>query len=448
MNPSSDKKFDIASKKGLAARYLAFKSLKDLSLKMLPTDRLWLIAEKYNVPIRERSFAYDLLSGTIKRRATLDFFIEKFSKRRAQQIDSDVLDILRFGFYQLLYEDSVPDFAAVDTSCELAHLIIGKKPVGFVNAVLRNFQREATGQNRSDMVTISLSNITDYYKSMEIYYSYPVWLIKRWLGRWDEGTVREILEAGNCRPAMTVRPNLLRISGEKLAVILAEQGCEVKTRENGMLELVSHPPISELKAFADGLFQVQDTTAGEVVQKMELKAGMKILDLCAGLGTKTTQLAECLGDRAEITASDTIISKFSKLEKNAERLGIKSIRTSKINDLSAAMFDWVLLDVPCSNTGVFDRRPEARWRLKESDFTTYSKQSIELLNQAEKLLNANGRIAFSTCSIDEEEDERVISKFCESNNWQIAKEHLQLPKIDAESHRTVRTGGYWAILER
>jgi 16S rRNA (cytosine967-C5)-methyltransferase len=298
------------------------------------------------------------------------------------------------------------------------------------------------------MVIISPSSIADHLKKMEIEFSYPAWLIKRWLGRWDEKTVREILSAGNFPPAMTIRPNLLRTTAEKLSVILAEQGCAVKAAENGMLELVSHPPISELAAFADGLFQVQDGTAGEVVRQMALTPGMKILDLCAGLGTKTTQMAELSGDQAEITASDTILAKFEKLKHNAARLGIKSIRTSTIEELPSGTFDWVLLDVPCSNTGVFDRRPEARWRLKENDFAMYHRQSIDLLKKAISLVNDHGRIAFSTCSIDEEEDHRVAMKFCEETGWSMVNEHLQLPKVDAETHRTVRTGGYLAILQR
>jgi 16S rRNA (cytosine967-C5)-methyltransferase len=471
MRNQPSKKSTIARTPGLSARFLAVEALQDRSIKSLPTDRIWQLAEKYHIPSRERPLAYDLLTGCIKRRGTLDQLVEVFSGRRTQQIDSTVLTTLRMGIYQLLFEDSVPDFAAVDTTCELTRSLIGKRPVGFVNAVLRNLQRAIverdaaiTPENRMEILPIGNERgirfsqpifpaAADPETYLSLACSYPKWLIRRWLGRWDFDALRQILAAGNARPSLTLRSNPLRTTPEQLTERLKDEGCEVaELSDTGLLELLSHPPITELQAFKDGLFQVQDATAADVVRNLALNEGMKILDLCAGLGTKTTQLAELTGDRAEIFATDTIDTKLQKLRENADRLGLNFIKTIPIQSLAENTyenaFDLVLLDVPCSNTGVFDRRPEARWRLKETDFQLYARQNLDLLAKAETLVKPGGRIAFSTCSIDEEEDGLLIQSFCDRSNWTVQDEHLHLPEINPATNRTARTGGYWTILEK
>ncbi|MFA5865554.1 MAG: transcription antitermination factor NusB [Phycisphaerae bacterium] len=471
---TSNAKFHIPKVPGLDARFLAFQSLQDTSIKTLPTDRIWLLAEKFDLPFRERSFAYELLSGCIKHRASLDHLIELFSSRNVRQIASAVLTLLRLGVYQLVYEDRVPDFAAVDTTCELAKGFLGRPQVGFINAILRGIQRgiegrgiEISAENIRFVLPTRLNTGIKFFKEilsaidvpanyLSPAYSYPKWLVARWLSKWDFDTLKQILAAGNARPGLVCRPNRGKLdspAAEKLAEILTQQSCQVKVLpDSESVMLIENPPITELEAFREGLFQIQDPTACDVIRNLSLQPGIKILDLCAGLGTKTTQLAEVTNDQAEIYASDRIASKLDKLKQNAERLGLESIKTIVINELISDQlknfFDIVLLDVPCSNTGVFDRRPEARWRLKESDFQTYSRQSLKLLNQAENLVKPTGQIVFSTCSIDDEENADLIARFCRQTNWRVTRQHMQLPQVDPATEKNIRTGGYWACLEK
>jgi 16S rRNA (cytosine967-C5)-methyltransferase len=465
--PTVDK-FKIANQTGLPARFLAVETLMDRSEKVLPTDHIWTLADRYQIPPRYRSFAFDLLTGVIKRRATLNHLVEIFSGRAIRQIDPVIQTILQVGLYQLLFEDSIADFAAVDTSCELTRAYTGQKAVGFVNAILRKIQRAIVSKN-TDIAPENASRIlpvhldrgvefnqpivppeSDSVEYLSTAYSFPAWLIERWLKRWNASELKNILTAGNERPSLIVRPNPLRTTLEKLAELLIAEACKITVLPNdNAIVLIEHPPISGLDAFTKGLFQVQDVTAMALIKNLDLKPGMKILDLCAGLGTKTTQLAELTGDQAEIFAGDISDAKLQKLKQNAERLGLKSINTVTITDLPkfANAFDIVVLDVPCTNTGVFDRRPEARWRIKKNDFAACTQLSLELLNKSISLVKPTGQIAFSTCSIDDEENSLLIYKFCEHAPWQIQAEHLQLPKIDPATHRVVQTGGYFAILK-
>ncbi len=467
----SNKNKKIAHNPELASRFLTLEALRDDSIHALPTDRIWTLADRYEIPVQRRPLAYDLLTGVIKRRLTLDHLLETISGRRTRQIDPVILSILRLGVYQLLFEDSVPDFAAVDTSCELARAFQGTRQVGFVNAVLRNVQRAIASKNVSinaDTATFVvpvglnagvrfskpvLPEPADVVEYLSLAWSYPRWLVERWSKQWDQDTLRQILSAGNARPGLHVRPNILRVSAQRLAELLTQQGCRVRLTQDGdLVELIEHPPITELGAFRDGLFQVQDPTAAQPVRNLSLPAGGKILDLCAGLGTKTTQLAELTDNQAQIIASDRTESKLHKLQLNADRLGLHSITTITIDQLEKdefkKAFDIVLLDVPCSNTGVFDRRAEARWRLRQEDFQSYIIQSRQLLECAERLVKDEGQILFSTCSIEAEENEACVKDFCVGRSWKIVREHVQLPRLDCETGKTCCTGGYWAIVGR
>jgi 16S rRNA (cytosine967-C5)-methyltransferase len=456
---------------GLAARFLAFESLQDSTVKNLPTDRIWVLAEQYQIPSREKAFAYELLAGTIKRRAALDHLIEVFSSRSTRQMSSDILSLLRIGVYQLVYEDKVPDFAAVDTTCRLGKYYLKKTQIGFINAILRNIQRGIETRNveidaapNDHLVPITqnrgvkfstpvLANLKTPGDYLATAYSHPKWLVARWLEKWEFEILRGILAAGNARPALVCRPNPLKTTPRRLVEILAAQDCRVEfLADDDAVELLENPPMTELPAYAQGLFQIQDPTAGRIARQLAPKPGTRILDLCAGLGTKTTQLAELADDRAQVFAADRVGSKLEKLKLNAARLGIKSITTLPLEALNAPeykeFFDIVLLDVPCSNTGVFDRRPEARWRLKETDFKTYARQSLDLLTRAQALVNPAGRIAFSTCSIDEEENLTLIQSFTKTSKWQIQNHHLHLPELNPAQNKTRHSGGFWAILKQ
>jgi 16S rRNA (cytosine967-C5)-methyltransferase len=377
----------------------------------------------------------------------------------------------------------VPAFAAVDLSCKLALLFGGRRQVNFANAVLRTIER--TIEDKDAKLTVENEiNILPKTSSVGVQfkrrilpsrdepvsflsrgYSYPEWLVKRWLERFGFDRTKELLAAGNGRPAIMCRPNVLKFrelcgintlvdAGGKLADRLAAEGCRaIKLGEFGTVEISDGPAITTLPSFQEGLFQLQNVTSQRIVHAVGVREGQKILDLCAGLGTKTTQIAELTFDRAKVCATDRSEAKLEKLRTNADRLGITGIEILPLAAISSGQydgaFDVALADVPCSNTGVLDSRPEVRWRLKQTDLAIFARGALELLALASRLTAPAGRIGYSTCSIDRDENEKVVQEFmARVAGWRLIDEHTEYPSADPESGKTRRQGGYWATLER
>lgn len=473
--PKRISKKDIWNLPELRGRYLTIQALHDSSIKALPTDRIYILAEKHQITGKELSFAYDLLAGTIKMRAAIDNIIHKIADRNTKNIQPRLLTILRIGLYQLLFDDAVPDFAAVDTSCKLADVFGGKRQIDFVNAILRKVQKSIEERNVrlqsaepeytlpvdlnvgirfNKKILPSIENIDSFLAKA---YSYPKWIATRWYARFGLDLTKRIMTAGNLRPLFTLRANRLKLKApdpaEELVLKLSKEGCRASKINNIFVKLIeSQKPISTLQAFKEGLFQVQDITSSILVENLPIKEGTKILDLCAGLGTKTTQLAEKTAEKVSIYATDINIQKLQRLKENAERLALKSIKILKYEKALSGTynnyFDIVILDVPCSNSGVFDRRPEARWRISPKSIDELSCKGLSLLETSLRLVKGKGSIiGFSSCSIEEEENQLVVREFMKRHPSKILFEGQNLPTIDTDLQRTFLTGGYWAAIE-
>jgi len=211
--------------------------------------------------------------------------------------------------------------------------------------------------------------------------------------------------------------------------------------------------VLKLPAFAEGLFQPQDVTAMQPVRALDLKPGGTLIDLCAGLGTKATQAAERMNDRGIVLAGDTDAAKLYRLQDNCNRLGIQSVRTVTADEIHTAAseierIDAILVDAPCSNSGVYARRPEARYRFHERSLQGLVGIQTELLEQAAGLARTETRICYSTCSIEPEENVRVVEAFCRRNpKWRVLTEHQALPRYSSMP-ADWRDGGYYAVLTR
>jgi len=463
---------------GISARDLAYLALTETRIAVLPTARTDLLGNRFRVKAVDRALAHELVGGTIKRQATLDRVIEAYSGRGARRIEPALLQLLRLGTYQLLLLERVPDFAAVDETVELAKRRLSKSAAGFANAVLRNVQRGIVRkpvplQEAAPASTVPITGhlgvlmdkalFADPQKDPAGYlagaYSYPKLLIRRWLACRSIEQVRSIAAAGNCRPTMTVRPNVLKLKASepamarsKLLEALQDQGIESRPADDGRsVILETHAALSQIRAFRDGLFQVQDSTAGAPALQLDAQAGQVILDMCSGLGTKATQLAELTGDGAEIYACDSDPVKLVQLAKNRQRLGIGSVRPIRPEQLQTRVteglrFDRILLDVPCSNTGTLGRRAEARWRIKKDSFELLAHRQRQLLEQALAMLRSGGRLVYSTCSIDRQENEGVVAEAAKGSAY-LVRQETTLPAGDSRTGRLIHDGGYWALLE-
>ncbi len=451
------------------------------------------ILDKFLNQTSERQRATDLVFGSIRNRKAIDIVIEKFSGRPIRRISTELLNIIRVATYELIYSYEAPIYSIVNEAVEnskatrrdASQRVGGKKQAGFVNAVLHQIAKHITNR-RSELKKTNLKKTllqtpivgcefdvdflpdpkaqpTDYLSTC---FSLPRWLINEWLEEFGIDTARQICLASNRKPSIYIRPNKLKIKTEDIAQKFHQADIDFEIvplhtpwassiswlsheyQESRMIRIKSPKAVRDLPGFEEGLFTVQDISAAQPVQILNPQPDWKILDLCAAPGTKTTQLAEYTNDKAAIIATDIDSQRLQKVKENITRLGIKSIRTVLHEQLDAVIsetgpFDAVLLDVPCSNTGVLARRVEARFRLNKKAVDSLVKTQLELLKRAATFVKSNGKICYSTCSIQRCEDNSLIGKFLSQNlSFRLESEKLFLPAVEKFDH----DGGYAAVI--
>ena len=419
----------------------------------------------------QRQRATDLVFGTIRNRLAIDVVIAKFSSCPLERIPAKLLNILRVGAYELIYSPETGEYSIVNEAAENAKAVAGKKQVSFVNAVLRQIARLITNRQSPlapANVTLTLPQTpttgcefttpflpdprvfpVDY---LSVAFSLPKWLVADWLDEFGFAKVLQICLASNRRPSIYLRPNILRTTTHQLAQKLREAGIELEiVPDESMIKIKSPREVTQLPGFAEGEFTVQDITAFEPVRILNPQPNWTILDLCAAPGVKTTQLAEATADLAKIIATDIDKERLQKLKENIARLGIKSItiveyeqlfRNSQFKILNSK-FNAVLLDVPCSNTGVLAKRIETRHRVKPDTIKQLAKTQSDLLATAAQMVKPKGKICYSTCSIQKEENSELVKQFLLQNPaFHLEFEKLILPSAEQFDH----DGGYVAIL--
>lgn len=395
-----------------------------------------------SLPIEERRLATELAYGCLRRRGTLDEIIERCAGRSLQEITPGIDDVLRIGAYQLIYLDRVPPYAAVNESVKLARRFGPRGSEKFVNAVLRSVQRR-----RNEPLSAGSPA-----RSIAVAHSHPLWLVERWLKRWDRDEVEALCSANNAAPALTVRANRLKTTRDALIAALAGEGARAVPHAGHPLALAIEElprPLSDLDPFRKGLFQVQDVSGMRIADLLGAKPRERIADLCAGPGGKATAIAEAMGDEGELTCVEMRKKKADKISENAKRLGLKCIKVVVGDALKAQglpggeLMDRVLVDAPCSNTGVLGKRPEARWRLKEGDIARLAETQLKLLSAAAAVVRTGGVIVYGTCSIEPEENEGVVGRFLEKFPGFGVEERIAL-----YPHKSGCDGGYAARLVR
>ena len=418
----------------------------------------------------ETQRATDLVFGTIRNRVLIDHIISRFADCPVERIQSRLLNVIRIASFELIYNPQTPEYSIVNEAVNTAKAIAGKKQTAFVNAVLRQITRQIKNrrvllsqaeskrtlpQNLSTGCQFDMDILPDPEGSpadyLRLVFSLPKWLVTDWLGGFSEEQVRQICFASNRRPSIYIRPNTLKTTAEEIAENF--RGADIDfdiipidtPRASAMIKLKSPRAVTELPGFKEGLFTVQDITASLPVLLLNPRPGWEILDLCAAPGTKTTQLAELTEDSAKIIATDIDSERLKSVEENTTRLGITSVSIVAYEKVFNSKFDCVLLDVPCSNTGVLAKRIEARYRINSKVFEKLSKAQIALLDAAAKILKPTGKICYSTCSIQKRENSELINKFLQKNTgFELESELLTLPSAENFD----RDGGYVAVITR
>jgi 16S rRNA (cytosine967-C5)-methyltransferase len=375
---------------------------------------------------RDRAFAIHLVQGVLRWRLRIDWIIEKNLRFSFNKIAPPILNILRMGVYQIFFMDRVPDSAAVDQAVKQAKAAGRRHVAGFVNGILRNICRQ------KDQIVFPLRE-TDLTGYLSVYYSYPTWLVKKWIREQGVNSTERLLEAGNKVPLVVVRTNTEKIDREGLIKVLKEEGITGKpttySPEGIRLDSLKGP-VNLLKSFQGGLFQVQGEAAQICSHLISPGPDDVILDLCAGLGGKSTQMAQLTADKARIVALDISHSRLVRLSHSTCRLGILPIEpvvADAVNQPSFLFrrnFDKILIDAPCSGLGVISKHPDGKWTRNESDIRRLARLQKNILNQAVPLLKMGGWILYVTCTISGEENEGVVHDFLKVNSG-MALENLR-----------------------
>jgi 16S rRNA (cytosine967-C5)-methyltransferase len=393
----------------------------------------------------------------LRHRSRLDWIIEHHTGKKKRSLSPEVLTILRLGVYQILFTASVPSYAAVSESVQLAKKR-APKAAGFVNWALRRVEPSAGELPRH-------SDIADPVRWAATFHSFPPWMVKRWRGRFGESETQRLLAAMNTFPPLDLRVNLLRASVEDVMEELRAAGAEAGPGSYSpvALHLRGHRRLTDLPAFQEGRVYIQDQSSQLVSLLVSPEPGERVLDACAGVGGKASHLAERARDRGEVTAVDPDEGRLSRLEENVRRLGLTSITPHREDILSpgfspAAPFDKVLVDAPCSSVGVIRRHPELKWEKRETDIRRFAKLQLSLLEGASRFLAPGGTLAYSTCTIEPEENGEVVRRFIRRHTeFEIVPppadsvrnlQELTTPEgfVETFPHRHGMNGGFVALL--
>lgn len=362
----------------------------------------------------DRAFALELFYGVLRNLTLLDFWI---SKLRSGFLDQEARDLLRVGLYQLLCL-RIPGHAAVFETVELG----GRRQRPLINAILRAALR------RSPELYAAASAA-----ALATRFSHPEFLIQRWSNTYGPTAVRQLCEWNNQPAPIYARINQLRTTLEKF---LAEYSSaqQLAGRAN-FVHLESIPT----KALADGECYVQDPSTSVACELLDPQPSERVLDACAAPGGKTSYIAELMQNRGELIACDRDRPRFETLQTNLARLGVTNARTvphdwtanELPSDIQIASFDRILVDAPCSNTGVMRRRVDVRWRLQPADVIRMQTEQLAMLRRIVPLLKPGGVLVYSTCSIEPEENEQVVRRLLdEIKILELVEERSVIPFRD------------------
>ena len=382
---------------------------------------------------RDRRWLRELIYGMLRRRAWLDALLSERVRGGLARLDADVTDLLRLGAFQLLAMDSVPAYAAIAQTVELTKQRHGIGASRLANAVLRRLDRD-----RAEGLVVPTP--TDPLNALALEYSHPQWLVARWVARWGAEETAGLLAANNRQAPVIVRP--FGIVREQLEAMLESAGVLVEDAPlaRDSLELRSIPSLTELGAFRQGFFFVQDPAATLVAQYASPTPDSTVIDLCAAPGGKTLELSSAVG---AVIAADRSLARVDRLLANLQRVEARNVFPVIANAIAPPFrpADAVLLDAPCTGTGTFRRHPDARWRLKTTDLDSLAGVQRELLRAAAPLVRPGGLLIYATCSLEMEENDAQVERFlAEHRDWTLE------PPADGVVPATVLDAGRLRVL--
>ncbi len=365
--------------------------------------------------IEETGLIREIVYGVIENQIYLDYIIGKLVKTGLKKLKSEVHIILRMGLYQMIFLDHTPPYAVVNESVKLTKKY-SYRHVGFVNAVLRNYER-----NKEEMTLPDKKK--DIVQYLSVKYSYEPWLVKQWLKTFDADFTEDLLQAGNSTPELTIRVNTLKTNVDFITKELENQDVKVskgKYMDEALIVKGSNL-IDHNKWYNSGYYQVQDESSMLAVRALDPQPNDTMIDICSAPGGKTIYAAELMKNKGKIIARDIHEHKLKLLNDRAEKHGIHIIETQVFDGLNydpnlSQKADKVLVDVPCSGYGVIRRKPEIKYNRSKEDFKELAKIQYQILEQASKYVKNKGTLLYSTCTISSQENMDVIRKFLNHNS--------------------------------
>jgi 16S rRNA (cytosine967-C5)-methyltransferase len=448
----------------MTARDIAY----DVLLRWKPrsphaTQLLDEVFSRTDLPPGERALATELVRGVMRRRETLTTLLKPHVNRPLEQVEAGALTLLWLGAYQLAMLSGIPTYAVVNETAELTKRVGKPQWTGFVNAVLRSLGRAVT----DEIVALPAANAVplgpgryrvlrgeafpdpsrDWLGYFVTAFSLPQWLAERWLDRYGRD---ELLRLGfwfNSPAKLCLRVNTLRTTRE--ALFEALQGANLKPRVGTHPEAIwleETAFVQGLPGFHEGWFAVQDESAIVAGTLLAPRPGDRVLDLCAAPGGKTTHLAALIQNEGRVLATDVDGRRLRLVDESCRRMGVAVVETRIIPRdqvvLAGETFERILLDAPCSNTGVLGKRPEVRWRLQPADIIELAAVQTRLLRAACGLVAPGGRLVYSTCSIELDENRGVVDRVLRDDpHLALLEEVVHVPGQSAD-------GGYQALLMR
>jgi 16S rRNA (cytosine967-C5)-methyltransferase len=397
------------------ARTIAFDVLLRVAKQNAYADDVLRAELDGTVKTEDAGLATELALGVLRWQRLLDFVIDRYLKKSANTVDVEVRIALRLGVYQLLFLDRVPARAAVHESVELVKRARKRSAATLVNAILRKAAKEPfPGNSPADAVAGLLPADLPLADRIGIQYSHPTWIVERWLRIHGEERTRSLLQANNCVPVLSgylLDPQHRANATESLQ----RAGCRIQPgrflRDAWVLE-GGNPAASE--AVRCGWVAIQDEASQAVARLVAADPGNTVLDLCAAPGGKTLLLARAAGPRGRVIAADLHANRVGAMQERLELAGVRNVETIVLDGAQPLPFeqpfDRILVDVPCSGTGTLARHPEIRWKLQADDLRDLHDRQVRLLRNAFPHLAPQGRLVYSTCSLEPEENEFVVGE--------------------------------------
>ncbi len=432
-------------------REKALQIINDVLYKGIFLEESLEILKASNIDERDFAFIKEITTGVVRNKTYLDYVIRENSKVRFNRIHKIILSILEMAIYQMYFLDKVPDYSIVDESVNLAKIYGNKGSISFTNGILRSISKQKPLQ-------VTLKNSID---NLSTYYSHPRFYTEYFYDKYGEEFTKKLLKANNEKPPFTIRVNTLKTNRDELIKNLTESGFDIEeTTYVNALNVLNPNGIIDTELFKKGHFYVQDLGSILVSTFLNPSKDSKVLDLCAAPGGKTTHLSELMDNTGEIIACDKSKGKIKLIKENAERLGCTNI-SPRVNDARVLNeefvnnFDYVLVDAPCSGTGLYRKKPDIKWNKGIDDLKELGVIQLEILNKAKEYVREKGLLLYSTCSLSKIENEDVIENFLKENeNFKIKKirdkDVLKLfPSVDGSDGFSIclleKINNYWRL---